>query len=320
MLVDEMTIRLTAGNGGSGRAAFNRVKRMQGPSGGDGGHGGNIFLEGGLDIGALMLYSNKKEIKADNGKNGGASFTDGTRGADVILTVPVGTTITNLDTGFTEEILHVGERKLVAGGGIGGRGNYKFRSSTNTTPMEFEPGKTGDSATYKLSLKLIADVGLIGLPNAGKSSLLNELTKARSRVANYPFTTLEPHLGSYFGTIIADIPGIIEGASEGKGLGVKFLKHIERTNMFFHLVSCESEDVVRDYKTIRHELEAYDAKLGTKKEIVFLTKCDMITDAELKERIKALKKIKVEAIPLSILDDASLERVKTTLNSIRSAK
>jgi len=320
MLVDEMTVRLTAGNGGSGRAAFNRVKRMQGPSGGDGGHGGNIYLEGVVDIGALMLYSNKKEIKADNGKNGGASFTDGTRGPDVTLTVPVGTTVTNLDTGFTEEIMHVGERKLVAGGGIGGRGNYKFRSSTNTTPMEFEPGKTGDSATYKLSLKLIADVGLIGLPNAGKSSLLNELTKARSRVANYPFTTLEPHLGSYFGTIIADIPGIIEGASEGKGLGVKFLKHIERTNAFFHLVSCESDDVVRDYKTIRHELVAYDKVLGTKREVVFLTKSDMVTESELKEKVKALKKIKVDATPLSILDEKSLDQVKKILNTIRSEK
>src|ERR1700677_703045 len=231
MLVDEMTIRLTAGSGGKGRAAFNRVKRMQGPSGGDGGHGGSIYLEGGADIGALDRYSNKKEIKADDGKNGGAHFNDGTRGEDVILKVPVGTTVTNLDTGYKDEILKVGQKILVAGGGIGGRGNYKFRSSTNTTPLEFEPGKSGDSALYKLELKLIADVGLIGLPNAGKSSLLNELTKAKSKVANYPFTTLEPHLGSYYGTVLADIPGLIEGASEGKGLGVKFLKHIERTGM-----------------------------------------------------------------------------------------
>jgi GTP-binding protein len=320
MLVDEMTIQLTAGNGGKGRAAFNKVKLMQGPSGGDGGHGGSIYLEGVLDIGALAMHSNKKEIKADNGKNGGASFNDGTRGADVILKVPVGTTIINLDTGFREEIVQVGERKLVAGGGIGGRGNYKFRSSTNTTPLEFEEGKRGDSALYKLELRLIADVGLIGLPNAGKSSLLNELTAAKSRVANYPFTTLEPHLGSYYGTILADIPGLIEGASEGKGLGVKFLKHIERTNMFFHLVSVESDDVVGDYKTVRHELHSYDPALTEKPEVVLLTKSDMVTPEELAVKMNQLKKAGVKAMPLSILDPESMEIVKQSLNAIRDQK
>jgi GTP-binding protein len=320
MLVDEMTIRLTAGHGGKGRAAFNKVKRMQGPSGGDGGHGGSVFLEGVVDIGALSMYSNKKEIKADDGKNGGAHFNDGTRGEDVILKVPVGTAVTNVDTGFKDEILKVGQRILVAGGGIGGRGNYKFRSSTNTTPLEFEPGKKGDSAVYTLELKLIADVGLIGLPNAGKSSLLNELTKARSKVANYPFTTLEPHLGSYYGTVLADIPGLIEGASDGKGLGVKFLKHIERTDTFFHLVSCESDDVVGDYKTVRRELESYDPKLSKKHEQVFLTKSDMLTPTEVTKKLKELKKAGVVAIPLSILDAESLKHVEKLLNAIRAEK
>ena len=320
MLVDEMTIRLTAGNGGKGRAAFNRVKRMQGPSGGDGGHGGSVYLEGVVDIGAFSLYSNKKEIKAADGKNGGAHFNDGTRGEDVILKVPVGTAITNLDTGYKDEILKVGQKILVAGGGIGGRGNYKFRSSTNTTPLELEPGKKGDSALYKLELKLIADVGLIGLPNAGKSSLLNELTKAKSKVANYPFTTLEPHLGSYYGTVLADIPGLIEGASEGKGLGVKFLKHIERTNAFFHLVSCESDDIARDYQTVRRELESYDPKLMEKREEVFLTKTDMISPEETAKKLKELKKIKVVATPLSILDPESVTHVEKLLNEIRRKK
>jgi GTP-binding protein len=320
MLVDEMTIRFSAGHGGKGRAAFNKVKRMQGPSGGDGGNGGSVFLEGVADIGALDRYSNKKEIKADDGKNGGPHFNDGTRGADVMIKVPIGTVVTNNDTGFVEEIVKVGQRILVAGGGIGGRGNYKFRSSTNTTPLEFEPGKSGDSARYKLELKLIADVGLIGLPNAGKSSLLNELTKAKSKVANYPFTTLEPHLGSYYGTVLADIPGLIEGASGGKGLGVKFLKHIERTNAFFHLVSCESDDVVRDYQTVRTELESYDQVLAKKKEWVFLTKSDMVTPKELAEKVKALKKIKVPAIPLSILEPESIKEVEKLLNVIRTEK
>ena len=320
MLVDEMTIQLTAGNGGKGRAAFNKVKLMQGPSGGDGGHGGSIYLEGVVDIGALAMHSNKKEIRAKDGKNGGAHFNDGTRGEDVILKVPIGTVVTNMDTGYTEEIVKVGQRILAAGGGIGGRGNYKFRSSTNTTPLEFEEGKRGDSALYTLELKLIADVGLIGLPNAGKSSLLNELTASRAKVANYPFTTLEPNLGSYFGTIVADIPGLIEGASEGKGLGVKFLKHIERTGVFFHLVSCESDDVARDYKTVRKELENYDATLTKKKQVVLLTKCDMISPKELAEKQKALKKIKVDATPFSILEPESLEVVKKALNEIRDTK
>lgn len=320
MLVDEMTIRLTAGNGGKGRAAFNKVKLMQGPSGGDGGHGGSIYLEGVVDIGALAMHSNKKEIRAKDGKNGGAHFNDGTRGEDVILKVPIGTVVTNLDTGYEEEIVKVGQKILAAGGGIGGRGNYKFRSSTNTTPLEFEEGKRGDSAEYKLSLKLIADVGLIGLPNAGKSSLLNELTASRAKVANYPFTTLEPNLGSYFGTIVADIPGLIEGASEGKGLGTKFLKHIERTGIFFHLVSCESDDVARDYKTVRTELENYDPALAKKKQIVLLTKSDMVSPKELAEKQKALKKLKVDAIPFSILEPESLELVKKALNEIRDTK
>jgi GTP-binding protein len=320
MLIDEITIRFTAGNGGNGRAAFNKVKRMQGPSGGDGGKGGNIYLEGSLDIGALALYSNKKEIKAKDGKNGGASFTDGTRGEDIVLAVPIGTHVVNLDTNYVDEIVTIGQRILVAGGGNGGRGNYKFRSSTNTTPMEWEKGTRGDSAEYRLELSLIADVGLVGLPNAGKSSLLNELTKAKSRVANYPFTTLEPHLGSYYGTIIADIPGIIEGASSGKGLGVKFLKHIERTSTFFHLISAESEDVLRDYQVIRAELKAYNPALLKTQEYVFLTKSDMRTPLEIKAMVKQLKTKKITAIPLSILDSESMKKVQDILNEIRAEK
>ncbi len=320
MLVDEMIIRFTAGNGGSGRSAFSNIKLNLGPSGGDGGNGGSMYLEGVVDIGALALHSNKKEIKAENGRDGGSSLTDGRRGEDLILKVPIGTVVTNLDTGHVEEIIAAGERILVASGGRGGRGNYKFRSATNTSPTQFEPGTKGESALYKLELRLIGDVGLIGLPNAGKSSLLNELTQAKVRVANYPFTTLEPNLGSYYGTIIADIPGLIEGASEGKGLGVKFLKHIERTGVFFHLISSESDDVLRDYQTVREELKKYNATLAEKREIVFLSKSDMVTHEELAEKVKLLKKHKVVAIPFSILDPESLESIKKILNEIRDSK
>lgn len=320
MLVDDMTIRLTAGNGGAGRSAFTHVKLSLGPSGGDGGHGGNIYLEGVADIGALAQLVNKNEIKAENGKEGGSSFTDGRRGADTILKVPIGTMVTHLDTGYREEIRSVGERILAAGGGRGGRGNYKFRSATNTSPRQFERGTAGDSVMYRLELRLIADVGLIGLPNAGKSSLLNELTEAKAKIANYPFTTLEPNLGSYYGTIIADIPGLVEGASGGKGLGVKFLRHIERTDTFFHLISCESDDVVRDYRTIRQELERYNPSLAEKREVVFLSKCDTVTPERLAEEVKQLKKIKVAATPFSLLEPESLEPIRKILNEIRDGK
>lgn len=320
MLVDEITIQLRGGRGGRGAVAFQKVRLMQGPTGADGGRGGSVYLEGVADINALMNYASRKEMHAEDGGNGRGQFIDGRTGEDLILKIPTGTTITNLETGFKQEITKQGRRILVAGGGEGGRGNFKFRSSTNTSPKEFEDGRHGDVATFKLELRLIADIGLMGLPNAGKSSLLNELTAAKSRVANYAFTTLEPHLGAYYGLIIADIPGLIEGASDGKGLGVKFLKHIERTKVLFHLVSAESDDVVRDYKIIRGELEKYNPELTKKPEHVFLTKMDAVSPEELKEKLAALKKIKIKATPISILDEKSLAEVKKILNTIAGSK
>jgi len=320
MLVDDVTIRFVAGGGGRGSAAFNKVRLALGPTGGDGGRGGSIFLEGVSDVNALAQYASKKEIRAENGKDGRGQFIDGRDGDDLVLKVPTGTRITNLGTGFVREVEKVGERILVAGGGGGGRGNFKFRSSTNTSPKEFEEGLPGDSATYKLELRLIADVGLVGLPNAGKSSLLNELTRATSKVGIYAFTTLEPHLGSYFGLIIADIPGLIEGASSGKGLGVKFLKHIERTKIIFHLVSAEAEDPVRDYEIVRKELASYDPLLAQKEERVLLTKIDALSPEALKEKLAALKNHGVEALPLSILEEESMGHLRTMLNTIKDAK
>ncbi len=317
MLIDEVTIQLQAGNGGKGAVAFQKVRLAQGPTGADGGRGANIYFEGCTDINALSFYANKKEIHAEDGKDGRGQFIDGRAGSDLVLKVPAGTRITNLDTGFVKEIIEPGERLLVAGGGKGGRGNFKFRSSTNTTPKEFEEGTVGDIANYKLELRLVADIGLIGLPNAGKSSLLNELTAARSRVANYAFTTLEPHLGAYYEIILADIPGLIEGASQGKGLGVKFLKHVERTKTLFHLVSSESEDIVRDYNLVRTELGQYNAELLKKDEHVFLTKTDMVSPEVVAEKLTALKKAGVEATPISLLEPESIERVRKILNTIK---
>lgn len=320
MLVDEITIRLEAGHGGRGAVAFQKVRLMQGPTGGDGGRGASIYFEGVSDIGALGAYSRHKVLRAEAGGNGRGQFIDGPRGEDMIVKVPAGTTVVNLETGFRKEISNVGERMLAAGGGDGGRGNFKFRSSTNTTPKDFEEGKAGDVAEYRLELRLIADIGLVGLPNAGKSSLLNELTAAKSRVANYAFTTLEPHLGAYYELIIADIPGLIEGASEGKGLGFKFLKHVERTRTLFHLVSADSDDPVRDYSIVREELKRFNPELLEKEEHVFLTKSDTVTPEDLKEKLAALKKAKINAMPLSLLEPDSMERVRTLLNEIKDKK
>jgi GTP-binding protein len=221
---------------------------------------------------------------------------------------------------MTREMLSVGERIPLARGGVGGRGNFHFRSSVNTTPREYEEGKPGERFTLRLELKLIADVGLVGLPNAGKSSLLNELTRARSKVANYPFTTLEPNLGAHYDLILADIPGLIEGASSGKGLGIRFLRHIERTRILFHLVSAESEHPVRDYKTVKNELKTYSRELAGKFEYVFLSKGDAVSPKDLKKKLRELKKINPRVLPISIHDWDSMEKVRKILGKIQDRK
>lgn len=318
MLVDEVTIRVEAGRGGDGAVAFNTVRLSLGPTGGDGGRGGSIYFEGVSDIGALGFFANKKVLRAENGGNGRGQFIDGKSGSDLILRIPTGTSVINTATGFTREINAIGERILAAGGGRGGRGNFKFRSSTNTTPKEREQGFPGDSVEYHLKLRLIADVGIVGLPNAGKSTLLNELTNAKSKVGAYAFTTLEPHLGSYCGLIIADIPGIIEGASQGKGLGVKFLKHIERTRVLFHLVSADSDDPLRDYGVVRAELASYNPELTHKKEYVLLTKTDTVPQATLAQHLACFRERGIEAMPISVLEPERMRRVCELLNALKN--
>ncbi len=320
MLIDDVTIRLQAGKGGDGSVSFNKTRLNSGPVGGDGGRGGNIYFEGVSNIDALQYFSARKEIQAEDGGNGRGQFVDGKAGEDLILKVPAGTVIRNLETGFEKEVTKVGERVLAVGGGVGGRGNFKFRSSTNITPREAEEGTPGDVAEFQLELRLIADVGFVGLPNVGKSSLLNELTNAKSRVANYQFTTLEPHLGVYYGLVLADIPGLIEGASEGRGLGVKFLRHVERTNTLFHFIAADSEDPVRDYKTVRTELENYSEALAQKKEYVFLSKSDAVSEEQLKDTLALLKKKKIAAVPISLIDPESLDRLRGILNAIQKEK
>lgn len=320
MLIDDITIKVVAGNGGDGRVSFNKNMMSLGPTGATGGNGGNVFVEGIADLGALLRLRHTKVFKAESGGVGGRQFNDGKDGEDLIIKVPVGTVIHNLDTKEDKEITKIGEVIPLARGGRGGKGNFHYRSSTNTSPKQSQDGEKGESYQIRLELKLIADVGLIGLPNAGKSSLLNELTRARSKVANYAFTTLEPHLGVYYDLILADVPGIIEGASTGKGLGVKFLRHVERTQTLFHLLSTESADPVGDYEIIRKELGDYNPALLEKKEYLFISKSDMIPEKDLKSILTKLKKKNPNVLPLSIHDSDSLEKVKKILNTIGKQK
>ncbi len=331
MIVDEVKITVTAGHGGKGMATFSKVKWALGPTGGSGGIGGDIFIEGVADLSVLKQFRFKKDHKAENGENGKSALNDGHKANDLILSVPVGTVCHNITTGKDIEISKIGQKELIAKGGKGGKGNYHFRSATNTSPRQFQEGRPGEYFELKLELKLIADVGFIGLPNVGKSSLLNELTNAKSKVANYAFTTLEPNLGAYYDLILADIPGLIEGASLGKGLGTKFLRHIERTKVLFHLISAESATPVKDYKDVRSELESYKKSLLEKPEYIFISKSDFVSPdviSKIKNEFKAMKKAASgeprpegqEIIPISIIDPESITKVKKILNEIASKK
>lgn len=320
MLVDDVKIRVKAGHGGDGKVAFNKNLMSLGPVGGSGGKGGDVILVGVSDIGRLYQFRNKKELKAQDGEVGHGQYRDGPDGADNIIEVPVGTVIHNLTTSTDIEITKIGERVVVAHGGKGGRGNFHFRSAINTSPQEFEHGKPGEEFDVRLELKLIADIGLIGFPNAGKSTFITTFTRSKSKVANYAFTTLDPHLGAYYDLIIADIPGIIEGASEGKGLGIKFLRHVERTGTLIHFISSESENPVSDYKTIRAELGKYNPELLNKKEFVFLTKTDLLSDTEIEEKLKDLRDNNIPAQPFNILDDNLIKSAEKILNQISDIK
>jgi len=316
MLIDDLKIRVIAGGGGKGSVSFDKNLMSRGPVGGKGGKGGSIYVEGISDLSALNKFRFKKEVKAENGQDGRSKFRDGRNGNDLVLLIPVGTLIHNLETGEDIDITKIGQQVLIARGGHGGRGNFHFRSSTNTTPKEFEYGKPGESFEFRFELKLIADVGFVGLPNVGKTSLLNELTSAKSKVANYPFTTLEPNLGTYYDLIIADIPGLIEGASKGKGLGIKFLRHIERTKILFHFVAADSADPVLDYKTVRKELGAYNKLLLEKPEYLFISKKDAVLPDVIIEMANKFKELNKNTIPISIFDWDSIELVKKILNDL----
>jgi len=280
--VDEVTIHAAAGKGGDGvvRWLHFKGKEKGGPAGGDGGRGGDVIVEGVSDLAALSRYRFEKTFEAGAGGAGENDNRHGKNGDALILSVPVGTTAYRIDTGIEYEIVTAGERIVIFRGGGGGRGNAHYKSSTNQNPFEHTDGVQGQAGDIRLSLKLIADAGLVGLPSAGKSSLLNALTRSKAKVGAYPFTTLEPNLGNFYGHILADIPGLIEGASAGKGLGIRFLKHIERTGIVLHLVSADRDDVLAAYREVRGELTAFGHGLSDKPELVILSKTDLISASE----------------------------------------
>lgn len=316
MLIDHVTLKIAAGAGGTGVVRWRREKGIPygGPAGGDGGKGGDVYFRVIRDIQALSVYKHKKEWEAPAGEAGQKRSMHGSNADDLYLQVPLGAVIYNREYDKTYECLEEGDF-LVLRGGKGGLGNEQFKSSTNRTPEEFTKGDRGEFATFDIELKLIADVGLIGLPNAGKSSLLNALTRAGAKIGDYPFTTLEPNLGAYFGYVLADIPGLIEGASDGKGLGHKFLRHITRTRVLVHLVAADNEDVAKTYTTIREELGKYDPELLQREEVIVLSKTDVIDAATIKEKVKALEKVskRKDIITLSLYED---EKVKAFGDSL----
>lgn len=296
--LDQAKIYLKSGDGGRGCVSFRREKYIEfgGPNGGDGGKGGSVYFVAVENLNTLIDFRYQQHFKAGNGHHGMGSEMSGAKGEDMIIKVPVGTEIVAND-GETviADMVEAGQTFMIAKGGDGGRGNVRFKTSTNQAPRYAEPGWPGVEMWVWLRLKIIADVGLIGLPNAGKSTFLTATTKARPKIADYPFTTLHPNLGVAWvdnkEIVLADIPGLIEGAHDGIGLGDRFLKHVERCSVFLHLIDATSENVAKDYKTIRKELELYEKNLINKPEVIALNKTDSLTAKEIEKKIKSIQKI-----------------------------
>lgn len=323
--IDEVRITIKSGNGGPGCVGFRREKFVPfgGPDGGDGGDGGSVYFQADEGINTLMNYRGKKLYKAQSGENGAGSQRHGKYGEDIILKVPVGTLIRD---GETEEVLadltEHDQKVLMAEGGRGGLGNMNFKTSTNQTPRFAQDGEPGQTLDLLLELKLIADIALVGLPNAGKSTCISVVSAAKPKIADYPFTTLEPNLGVVKlgddSLVVADIPGLIEDAAEGKGLGHKFLRHIERTSAFVHLVDVswclEEFEAFEQYVTIRSELEKYNADLLNKKEIVCLTKIDAMTEEEINKFVTFFEdQLDKKVLPISAVSGRNIDILKTLM-------
>lgn len=299
MFVDEAFISVQGGKGGEGAVTyFPGIKT--GPSGGDGGNGGNIYVQGDKNLADLYKYASTTRYIAPNGKAGGNYNLHGHKGDDIILKVPVGTLIRDSEVDFEVEVNDAETQHLLAKGGRGGRGNAHFVTATEQSTRRSLPARDGQKRHLRLVLRLIADFGFIGLPNAGKSSLLNELTSAKVKTAMYPFTTLEPNLGVFEDKVLADIPGLIEGAASGKGLGIKFLKHVEKVPVLLHCIAADNEDLIAIYNTIMKEMEQYNEKLLKKPQILLLTKTDLVSEAVAADKLAQLQKLQPTVLPVSI--------------------
>jgi len=323
--IDEANIYIKSGNGGSGCMSFLREAHMPlgGPDGGAGGNGGSITFKTSKSVNTLINYRFKRHFKADNGSSGSSRQRNGKKGQDLILTVPMGTQILTESDKIIADLDHDNQELILLEGGKGGLGNHSFKSSLNRSPRKTQKGIPGQELNIKLQLKVISDVGIIGFPNSGKSTLLSRISRAKPKIANYPFTTLTPKLGVIYVDehefVMADIPGLIAGASEGTGLGHKFLKHIERCKTLLHLIDITTPDIVESYKTIRKELENYSPKLATKQELIALNKIDLIDDdhaEEIKTNIEKELNIPVmiiSAIAQKNITDLKRNIVKTIL-------
>src|SRR5215472_12644645 len=324
MFVDEAKIRVKAGDGGNGCMAFRREKFVPrgGPSGGDGGKGGDVMMESSERHNTLVHFRFNPEYKAERGRHGEGSNKTGREGEDVLLKVPVGTIVYDTDSGeMVHDFSYADDRIVIARGGRGGRGNAQFKTSTHQAPREHEDGRPGEERTLRLELKLLADVGLVGFPNVGKSTLISRISAARPKIADYPFTTLEPNLGvvvvgdppNEISFVVADIPGLIEGAHQGAGLGVQFLRHIERTRLLVHLLDVSDAssrpDPVKDFEVITGELKSFGAELEKKPMILAASKCDVANKEKLSKLKRFAKKQGFELFAISAVTGEGIEKL-----------
>ncbi len=318
--IDYVKIFCASGHGGAGSMHLHRAKYVPkgGPDGGDGGRGGHIILRANPQFWTLIHLKYRKHVKADNGASGSGGLRTGKNGEDIILEVPVGTVVKDAETEeVLFEMMEPGEERILCKGGRGGLGNNNFKTATNQTPRYAQPGEEGEEGWFILELKLLADVGLVGFPNAGKSTLLAAITAAKPKIANYAFTTLEPNLGivKYYDDqsfVMADIPGIIEGAHEGKGIGIRFLRHIERNSVLLFMVSAEEDDIAAGYRTLLNELEEYNPELLDKERVLAITKCDLI-DKEIEAQIEPTLPEGIPHVFISSISGEGLKELKDML-------